>query len=97
MSTRIRELEDALGDLQSAHPLLREDLLLIKKSADLFGVDPSQMQPSAAEGGKRSESTQLGLATPVSPPGMSDVRHVATARYSMAYPRVTATESVPAC
>ncbi|KAI0770290.1 hypothetical protein C8Q74DRAFT_1274551 [Fomes fomentarius] len=70
MSLRIRELEDALGELQTGHPLLREDLLLIKKSADLFGVDPN-MQPPGAEGGKRADSMQHGLVTPVSPPRQS--------------------------
>ena len=79
MSGRIRALEDALGEVQSSHPLLREDLLLIKKSADLFGVDPTQMQPAVGEGSKRADSLQLGLATPVSPPMQSDVRQVATA------------------
>ncbi|OJT13979.1 hypothetical protein TRAPUB_9463 [Trametes pubescens] len=39
MSGRIRELEDALGETQPNHSLLRDDLLLIKKSADLFGVE----------------------------------------------------------
>lgn len=43
MSVRIRDLEDALQsatDAKPSHPLLRDDLLLIKKSAELFGVDP---------------------------------------------------------
>ncbi|KAI1789627.1 hypothetical protein LXA43DRAFT_560030 [Ganoderma leucocontextum] len=69
MSLRIRELEDALQDLQSGHPLLREDLLLIKKSADLFGVDPNQAQSS---GGERHNDAQHGLVNPVSPPMLSD-------------------------
>lgn len=75
MSLRIRELEDALGELQTGHPLLREDLLLIKKSADLFGVDPN-MQPSGAEGSKRADSMQHGLVTPVSPPVSSETQRL---------------------
>ena len=67
MSLRIRELEDALREQQTGHPLLREELLLIKKSADLFGVDPN-LQPSGAEGSKRADSMQPGLAIPISPP-----------------------------
>lgn len=70
MSLRIRELEEALQDLQSGHPLLREDLLLIKKSADLFGVDPNQAQSS---GGDRRNDAQHGLVNPLSPPMLSDV------------------------
>lgn len=70
MSVRIRELEEALGDVQSGHPLLREDLLLIKKSADLFGVDPHQATP---EGRKRSDTLQHGLVPPVSPSMLHDV------------------------
>ena len=48
MSERIRQLEDALQALQSQvapddqHPLLRQELLLIKKSPELFGVDHHQ-------------------------------------------------------
>ena len=72
MSLRIRELEEALGELQSGHHLLREDLLLIKKSADLFGVDSTQL-PHPGEGSKRGDTTQHGLATPLSPPMLGDV------------------------
>ncbi|EJF63429.1 hypothetical protein DICSQDRAFT_55510 [Dichomitus squalens LYAD-421 SS1] len=71
MSFRIRELEDALHELQSGHPLLREDLLLIKKSADLFGVDPNQVQSPATDGSKRSESQHASF-NPISPPTLSD-------------------------
>ncbi|KAK7690028.1 hypothetical protein QCA50_006672 [Cerrena zonata] len=46
MSERIRQLEEALQVLQSQispdeHPLLRQDLLSIKKSPELFGMDGS--------------------------------------------------------
>ena len=47
MSERIRQLEEALHDLHSQlspaehHPLLRQDLLSIKKSPELFGMDGS--------------------------------------------------------
>ena len=86
MSSRIRELEDALAEVHTSHPLLREDLLLIKKSADLFGVDPSQTQPSAAGGSKRTDTLQQGFIAPASPSALSDVRYVATARYNMLTP-----------
>ena len=72
MSFRIRELEDALHELQSGHPLLREDLLLIKKSADLFGVDPNQLQSSGADGNRRSDGQHTSV-NPMSPPMLSDV------------------------
>lgn len=44
MSERIRQLEEALQALQSQlspnkHPLLQQELLSIKKSPELFGVD----------------------------------------------------------
>ncbi len=70
MSVRIRELEDALGDLKPGHPLLREDLLLIKKSADLFGVDPNQPM---AEIRRHPDAMQHGLAAPASPSMLHDV------------------------
>lgn len=46
MSERIRQLEEALQVVQSQispeeHPLLRQDLLSIKKSPELFGMDGS--------------------------------------------------------
>ncbi|PIL22526.1 transcription factor [Ganoderma sinense ZZ0214-1] len=69
MSQRIRALEDALHELQSGHPLLREELLDIKKSADLFGVDPSQAQSS---GGDRRNDAQHGLVNSLSPHMLSD-------------------------
>ncbi|KAI0632136.1 hypothetical protein C8Q77DRAFT_903696 [Trametes polyzona] len=49
MSGRIRELEEALGEVQPTHGLLRNDLLLIKKSADLFGVDAHQQAESSRQ------------------------------------------------
>lgn len=70
MSSRIRDLEDALQELHSGHHLLHKDLLDIKKSADLFGVDPSQAQSS---GGDRRNDAQHGLVNPLSPPVLSDV------------------------
>ncbi len=52
MSERIRILEEALRAVQSQishdeHPLLRQELLLIKKSPELFGVDHHQPPVSA--------------------------------------------------
>lgn len=49
MSERIRKLEDALktdhSQLSSVeHPLLHQDLLFIKKSPELFGIDQHQQQ-----------------------------------------------------
>lgn len=70
MSTRIRDLEEALQELHSGHRLLRKDLLDIKKSTDLFGVDPTQAQSS---GGDRCNDAQHGLVNPLSPPMLSDV------------------------
>ncbi|KAH9891660.1 hypothetical protein C8Q73DRAFT_700238 [Cubamyces lactineus] len=58
MSGRIRELEDALGELHPGHALLRDELLTIKKSTELFGVDPSTPQAPAAEGNRRTEFQQ---------------------------------------
>ncbi|KAI8969635.1 hypothetical protein BD414DRAFT_258411 [Trametes punicea] len=55
MSGRIRELEDALAEIRPGHALLRDELLSIKKSTELFGVDPSSTHPSAGEGGRRNE------------------------------------------
>ncbi|KAH9854705.1 hypothetical protein C2E23DRAFT_817633 [Lenzites betulinus] len=61
MSGRIRELEDALGEVSPGHGLLRDELLLIKKSADLFGVE-------AAEAGRRPDfQSQLHLPSSSSP------------------------------
>ena len=58
MSGRIRELEDALGELHPGHALLRDELLTIKKSTELFGVDPSTPQAPATEGNRRTEFQQ---------------------------------------
>ncbi|TFK89567.1 hypothetical protein K466DRAFT_597679 [Polyporus arcularius HHB13444] len=69
MSVRIRELEDALGDLKPGHPLLREDLLLIKKSADLFGVDPNQPMPEIR---RHPDTMPHGMAIPASPSMLHD-------------------------
>lgn len=48
MSERIQQLEDALRSTNSQlstseHPLLRQELLLIKKSPELFGIDQQMM------------------------------------------------------
>ncbi|THH30715.1 hypothetical protein EUX98_g3450, partial [Antrodiella citrinella] len=53
MSERIRQLEEALRSLQSQlspseHPLLAQELLLIKKSPELFGVE-QQLAAASAE------------------------------------------------
>ncbi|KAI0086530.1 hypothetical protein BDY19DRAFT_960418 [Irpex rosettiformis] len=55
MSDRIRELEVGLQAVQTqvsseAHPLLRQDLLTIKKSPDLFGIEQQaeEMLPKAS-------------------------------------------------
>ncbi|KAI0761926.1 hypothetical protein BD413DRAFT_219631 [Trametes elegans] len=62
MSSRIRELEDALGEAKPGHILLRDDLLLVKKSADLFGVESqaAAAQAAAAEGSHRNEFQPIG-------------------------------------
>ncbi|KAH9936325.1 uncharacterized protein B0H18DRAFT_868423 [Fomitopsis serialis] len=51
MAERIHQLEDALGQLQSSHstephPLLRQELLAIKRSPELFGVERNGAQQS---------------------------------------------------
>ncbi|KAI0354977.1 hypothetical protein OH77DRAFT_1404038 [Trametes cingulata] len=63
MSGRIRELEEALGEVQPGHSLLRDDLLLIKKSADLFGVEPQGAQGSAPEGSRRHDFQQSAASS----------------------------------
>lgn len=54
MSERIRQLEEALETLQAKvsateHPLLRQELLSIKKSPELFGIDQRVMVPEGQE------------------------------------------------
>jgi hypothetical protein len=62
MSDRIRALEDALEQLQSKqsttpHPLLRRDLLRIKSTFELYGLDaPSQDEDTRREGTKSAAS-----------------------------------------
>ncbi|KAL6303466.1 hypothetical protein BKA93DRAFT_734813 [Sparassis latifolia] len=53
MSERIRNLEDALQSMHAqyspeVHPLLRPELLLIKRSPELFGIDRSGMPTTSA-------------------------------------------------
>ena len=53
MSERIHQLEDALRSTNSRltsaeHPLLRQELLLIKKSPELFGIDQHLMVSDAS-------------------------------------------------
>ena len=53
MSERIHQLEDALRSTNlrlgtSEHPLLRQELLLIKKSPELFGIDQHLMNADAS-------------------------------------------------
>ncbi|CDO71474.1 hypothetical protein BN946_scf184909.g68 [Trametes cinnabarina] len=55
MSGRIRELEDALHEARPGHHLLRDDLLSIKKSTELFGVDSASNHSPAVESSHRSE------------------------------------------
>ncbi|OBZ71228.1 putative transcriptional regulatory protein C1F7.11c [Grifola frondosa] len=61
MSKRIRELEEALHVIQSQHstdphPLLRPELLLIKKSPELFGVDPHLIPPPVSDNARQDEN-----------------------------------------
>jgi hypothetical protein len=61
MSERIHQLEDALRTTSSQvspteHPLLRQELLLIKKSPELFGIDQHLMvNDASSEQQHRSE------------------------------------------
>ena len=53
MSERIRQLEEALRSLHlklspDEHPLLSQELLLIKKSPELFGVEQQQQLAAAS-------------------------------------------------
>ncbi|KAH8104572.1 fungal-specific transcription factor domain-containing protein [Cristinia sonorae] len=73
MSERIRQLEEALHSLQSQlspneHPLLSQELLLIKKSPELFGVE-QQLASSSADnhaGGRDCAVAMTGRAESVS-------------------------------
>ncbi|KAI0781976.1 hypothetical protein C8Q75DRAFT_728229 [Abortiporus biennis] len=64
MSERIRQLEDALQSVYARvapdeHPLLRQELLLIKKTAELFGLE-QQFTPSTTRNDfRREESSRV--------------------------------------
>ena len=54
MSDRIRALEEGLEKLQMQHyavehPLLKSDLLLIKTTFELYGLDPTQPENAKVE------------------------------------------------
>ncbi|EMD39931.1 hypothetical protein CERSUDRAFT_112176 [Gelatoporia subvermispora B] len=75
MSERIRVLEDALQSLHQhhsneAHPLLAQELLLIKKSPELFGVDRNGMSNAAYQDYLRQED-----APPTPPKSRQDEYH----------------------
>lgn len=80
MSERILALEDALRSLQSQmstdeHPLLRQELLAIKKSPELFGVDHHQ-PPVPARGPdnqRRDEEPQRAASSNSSREGTDEV------------------------
>lgn len=62
MSERIRKLEEALKTDHSQlsateHPLLRQDLLVIKKSPELFGIEQQQQQHTPAAQATSSDET----------------------------------------
>ena len=62
MSERIRSLEEALEELNSKHsavqhPLLRRELLLIKTSLELYGLDPVQDEGASVAEGSGHEET----------------------------------------
>ncbi|OCH85576.1 hypothetical protein OBBRIDRAFT_891076 [Obba rivulosa] len=86
MSERIRQLEDALLSLHQhhsnePHPLLTQELLLIKKSPELFGVDRNGMATTAYQDYPRQEDAH----TP--PPKAYPDEHHPLAATSVAYPQ----------
>ncbi|KAI0917333.1 hypothetical protein AcV5_007828 [Taiwanofungus camphoratus] len=78
MSERIRQLEDALQVLHTQHstephPLLRQELLLIKRSPELFGVDRNGMPSSTnSDNNRRDEDDRPSLASSSSPKDATD-------------------------
>lgn len=73
MSERIRLLEEGLQAVnsqvsQNEHPLLRPDLLTIKKSAELFGIDQQVMTHDSAP---EASQKQDDIARPPSTTGSS--------------------------
>ena len=72
MSDRIRDLEGALEALQiryegTPHPLLRQDLLQVKSSLELYG--DTQVSQSAGENGDRDVAEEAVRPDDSSPSG----------------------------
>lgn len=77
MSERIRSLEDALHQLQSQHssephPLLRQELLAIKRSPELFGVERNGAHQSNGQDHRRDDDDHLGASSSTSPSVLHD-------------------------
>ena len=77
MSERIRSLEDALQQLQSQHssephPLLRSELLAIKRSPELFGVERNGAHQSNGQDHRRDDDDQPGPSSSTSPGVLHD-------------------------
>ncbi|TCD70534.1 hypothetical protein EIP91_002880 [Steccherinum ochraceum] len=102
MSERIRQLEEALRNVQSQlspneHPLLAQELLLIKKSPELFGVeqqlnatsaDIQCVRDDAAAIIGRSGSASSSREPEPSPPNRGDEEHFPEdfAQFSRSFP-----------
>ena len=77
MSERIRSLEEALQQLQSqhsseSHPLLRQELLAIKRSPELFGVERNGAHQSNGQDHRRDDDDHIGVSSSTSPGGLHD-------------------------
>ncbi|EPT05247.1 hypothetical protein FOMPIDRAFT_1155952 [Fomitopsis schrenkii] len=79
MSERIRSLEDALQQMQSQHssephPLLRQELLAIKRSPELFGVERERNGAHQLHGQdhRRDDDDHLGASSSTSPGVLHD-------------------------
>ncbi|KZT73770.1 hypothetical protein DAEQUDRAFT_761749 [Daedalea quercina L-15889] len=75
MSDRIRQLEEALGQLQSQHstephPLLRQELLAIKRSPELFGVERNGAQQSSNHDRSRRDDEDHPSVGSATSPGL---------------------------
>lgn len=68
MAERIRQLEDGLGTIQSQHstephPLLQPELLTIKRSPELFGVERNGQSGPHSDSGRSHEDDHHGSSS----------------------------------
>lgn len=81
MSDRIRELETGLQEVQlkvssDKHPLLREELLTIKKSPDLFGLEQQGSHHDTAQDVSPKASTSTSVSPRAQSTGGDEVRRM---------------------